>query len=102
MELVLYTSAFCAPCVRARSVLRDAGKLLARANIREVDVPSHLAESEEAGIVSTPPHAGGAPGRLRGVPRLGGAQRSTGAGRGGARPGVAAAGSGTARHVGPG
>jgi thiol-disulfide isomerase/thioredoxin len=54
MELTLYTSAFCAPCVRARSVLREAGKLLAQASIREVDVPSHLAESEEAGIASTP------------------------------------------------
>jgi thiol-disulfide isomerase/thioredoxin len=54
MELTLYTSAFCAPCVRARSVLREAGKLLAKASIREVDVPSHLAESEEAGIASTP------------------------------------------------
>ncbi len=54
MELILYTSAFCAPCVRARSVLRKAGKLLAQASIREVDVLSHLAESEEAGIASTP------------------------------------------------
>lgn len=54
MELVLYTSAFCAPCVRARSVLRNAGKLLPRATIREVDVLSNLAESDSAGIVSTP------------------------------------------------
>lgn len=54
MELVLYTSAFCAPCVRARSVLRDAGTLLPQARIREVDVLSHLRESEELRIESTP------------------------------------------------
>lgn len=54
MELVLYTSAFCAPCVRARSVLGNAEKLLPQARFREVDVPSNLGESESAGIVSTP------------------------------------------------
>ena len=54
MELVLYTSAFCAPCVRARSVLGNARKLLPRARFREVDVPSNLVESESAGILSTP------------------------------------------------
>ncbi|MFL4475494.1 thioredoxin family protein [Paeniglutamicibacter sp. MACA_103] len=54
MELVLYTSAFCAPCVRARSVLREAGRLLPGATVQEVDVLSHLAESEAAGIISTP------------------------------------------------
>jgi protein-disulfide isomerase len=35
-------------------VLRKAGKLLAQASIREVDVLSHLADSEAAGISSTP------------------------------------------------
>ncbi len=54
MELVLYTSAFCAPCVRARSVLNDAETLLPQALISEVDVLSHLAEAEAAGITSTP------------------------------------------------
>lgn len=54
MELVLYTSAFCAPCVRARSVLRDAGKLLPQARISEVDVLSNLEESDAIGIASTP------------------------------------------------
>ena len=54
MELVLYTSAFCAPCVRARSVLGNARKLLPQARFREVDVPSNLVESESAGILSTP------------------------------------------------
>lgn len=54
MELILYTSAFCAPCVRARSVLRDAGRLLPQATIPEVDVLSHLDESQAAGIISTP------------------------------------------------
>jgi thioredoxin 1 len=54
MELVLYTSAFCAPCVRARSVLGKAEKLLPQARFREVDVPSNLDESESVGIVSTP------------------------------------------------
>ncbi|MBP2387345.1 thiol-disulfide isomerase/thioredoxin [Paeniglutamicibacter kerguelensis] len=51
---MLYTSTFCAPCVRARSVLRDAGTLLPQARIREVDVLSHLRESEELRIESTP------------------------------------------------
>ncbi len=54
MELVLYTSAFCAPCVRARSVLKDAGALLPRALVREVDVLSNLQESEARRIESTP------------------------------------------------
>ncbi len=54
MELVLYTSAFCAPCVRARAVLARAHRLLPQARLREVDVPSNLAESESAGILSTP------------------------------------------------
>lgn len=54
MELVLYTSAFCAPCVRARSVLKQARALLPAAQIIEVDVLSHLEEAEAAGITSTP------------------------------------------------
>ncbi len=54
MELVLYTSAFCAPCVRARSVLGQARALLPAAQIIEVDVLSHLEEAEAAGITSTP------------------------------------------------
>ena len=54
MELVLYTSAFCAPCVRARSVLGQARALLPAAQIIEVDVLSHLEEAETAGITSTP------------------------------------------------
>ncbi|MBG6237206.1 protein-disulfide isomerase [Mycetocola sp. CAN_C7] len=54
MQLVLYTSAFCAPCAQARAVLADAARLVPQARIVERDVARDNAIAADDGIRMTP------------------------------------------------
>lgn len=54
VKLLLYTSAFCAPCMQARSVLSEAAALVPGAVVEERDVAFRMAEAEADGIRSTP------------------------------------------------
>lgn len=54
MQLVLFTSAFCEPCMQTRAVLAEVGRLLPQATITELDVVRNEREAEVAGIRSTP------------------------------------------------
>ncbi len=54
MELILYTSAFCAPCARARSVLAEFATLVPAASVIERDIVQFVTEAETDGIRNTP------------------------------------------------
>ena len=54
MQLVLYTSAFCAPCAQARSVLADAARLVPQATVIERDVARENVLAADDGIRITP------------------------------------------------
>ena len=54
MNVDLYTSAFCEPCMITRSVLGEAGKLVSAMNLVEHDIVKHESEAERLGIRSTP------------------------------------------------
>lgn len=54
MKLLLYTSAFCAPCMQARSVLAEVATLVPGAIVEERDVAFRTDEAEADGIRSTP------------------------------------------------
>jgi hypothetical protein len=54
MQLVLYTSAFCAPCAQARSVLADAARLVPQATVIERDVARENVLAADDGIRMTP------------------------------------------------
>lgn len=54
MTLVLYSSAFCEPCMRTRAVIADAARLVPGARVIEIDVAQHADRAEDAGIRSTP------------------------------------------------
>jgi len=54
MELVLYTSAFCAPCMQTRAVLAEAERLVPAARVRELDVVRDERQAADDGIRSTP------------------------------------------------
>lgn len=54
MELTLYTSAFCGPCMATRGVLAEAGRLIPGASVVEKDVVRFEADAEAAGIRATP------------------------------------------------
>jgi thiol-disulfide isomerase/thioredoxin len=54
MQLVLYTSAFCAPCAQARSVLADAARLIPQATVIERDVARENALAYDDEIRVTP------------------------------------------------
>ena len=54
MQLVLYTSAFCAPCAQARSVLADAERLVPQATVIERDVARENVLAADDGIRMTP------------------------------------------------
>ncbi|WP_354501027.1 thioredoxin family protein [Mycetocola sp. 2940] len=54
MQLVLYTSAFCAPCAQARSVLADAARLVPQATVIERDVARENVVAADDGIRMTP------------------------------------------------
>jgi hypothetical protein len=54
MQLVLYTSAFCDPCIQARSVLADAARLIPQATLIERDVARENALAYDDEIRVTP------------------------------------------------
>ena len=54
MVLELYTQPFCAPCVRARQVVRRVAELVPALEVREVDVVAQWQLGRELGISSTP------------------------------------------------
>ncbi|MET1053379.1 MAG: thioredoxin family protein [Mycetocola sp.] len=54
MQLVLYTSAFCAPCAQARDILADAARLVPQATVVERDVARDNALAADDGIRMTP------------------------------------------------
>ncbi|RNE59138.1 thioredoxin family protein [Cryobacterium tepidiphilum] len=54
MELTLFSSAFCEPCIQTRAVLAEAARLVPQATVRDMDVARYVDEAEAAGIRSTP------------------------------------------------
>lgn len=54
MELVLYTSAFCEPCMQTRVVLAEAARLVPEARVEEFDVVRYEDQAIGDGIRSTP------------------------------------------------
>ncbi|WP_342357150.1 thioredoxin domain-containing protein [Paramicrobacterium chengjingii] len=54
MKLVLYTSAFCAPCAAARRAVADVQNLVPWVTSIERDVVAHETHAEADGISSTP------------------------------------------------
>ncbi|WP_170184250.1 thioredoxin family protein [Glutamicibacter uratoxydans] len=54
MKLELYSQPFCAPCARARTVVRRAQELLEDLEVEEVNVVQQVQRGEQLGIVSTP------------------------------------------------
>ncbi|HVX08261.1 thioredoxin family protein [Humibacter sp.] len=75
MELHLYASAFCEPCMQTRGVLAEAERLVPDATVREFDVVRNEERAQAAGIRSTPTvivmnAAGDEVFRAEGVPSL--------------------------------
>jgi thiol-disulfide isomerase/thioredoxin len=54
MELTMFSSSFCEPCVQTRAVLAEVERLVPQATVRILDVASHSAEAEASGIRFTP------------------------------------------------
>lgn len=54
VNLDLYTSAFCGPCIMTRAVVEDVRRLVPQAVITEMDVAFHEDRAEAAQIRSTP------------------------------------------------
>jgi thioredoxin 1 len=75
MELIFFSSAFCAPCLQTRAVLAEVERLVPAATVVELDVAHDNAAAEAAGIRSTPTivvknDAGAEVFRASGVPTL--------------------------------
>lgn len=76
VDLELYTSAFCRPCMQTRGVLAEAERLVPDASVHEYDVVRFEERARAAGIRSTPTvivlnAAGDEVFRAEGVPTLG-------------------------------
>jgi thiol-disulfide isomerase/thioredoxin len=54
MNLLLFSSSFCDPCIATRAVIAQVPALVPSAVIAELDVALHPDEAERAGIRSTP------------------------------------------------
>ena len=54
MRVLLFTSAFCDPCIRTRAVLAQVSEILPAAQIVERDIVRDNIEAELEGIRSTP------------------------------------------------
>jgi protein-disulfide isomerase len=54
MELRLYTSAFCEPCMQTRAVLAEVERLVPDAQVTERDVARFIDSAEADGIRFTP------------------------------------------------
>lgn len=54
MELTLFTSAFCEPCMQTRSVMAEVARLVPTATITELDIVRFEEQAMAEGIRSTP------------------------------------------------
>ena len=54
MQLEVFTSAFCEPCMQARAVIAQVPPLVPTARVTELDVVRDNAKAEQEGIRSTP------------------------------------------------
>jgi thiol-disulfide isomerase/thioredoxin len=54
VQLLLFASTFCEPCIQTRAVIHEASKLVPALKVAELDVVADAAEAEKAGIRSTP------------------------------------------------
>ncbi len=54
MELTLFSSSFCEPCIQTRAVLAEAERLVPTARVRVLDVALNTDEAEASGIRLTP------------------------------------------------
>lgn len=54
MELTLFSSSFCEPCIQTRAVLAEVERLVPGVTVRDLDVARYVDEAEAAGIRSTP------------------------------------------------
>ena len=54
MKLLMFSSAFCEPCIQTRAVLAEVKKLVPAVEMAELDVAFDEAEAQRAGIRSTP------------------------------------------------
>lgn len=54
MELTLFSSSFCEPCIQTRAVLAEVERIVPHASVRELDVAFETDAAEAAGIRSTP------------------------------------------------
>ncbi len=54
VQLVLFSSAFCEPCMQTRTVLEEAARLIPGASFADLDVVAHVDEAEAEGIEVTP------------------------------------------------
>lgn len=54
MELTLFSSSFCEPCIQTRAVLAEVKRLVPLATVREYDVARDTDKAEARGIRSTP------------------------------------------------
>jgi thiol-disulfide isomerase/thioredoxin len=54
VQLTLFTSAFCGPCMATRAVLAEAARLIPGAVVVEKDVVRFEADAAAAGIRTTP------------------------------------------------
>jgi thiol-disulfide isomerase/thioredoxin len=54
MELTLFSSSFCEPCIQTRAVLAEVERLVPQAKVREYDVARNTDEAETRGIRATP------------------------------------------------
>ncbi|MCW4456693.1 thioredoxin family protein [Microbacterium sp. MPKO10] len=54
MDIVLYTSAFCAPCTAARRAVAEVERLVPVVTTRERDVAAHPESAEADSIRATP------------------------------------------------
>jgi hypothetical protein len=75
MNLTLYTSAFCEPCMQTRAILAEASRLVPAATVTELDVARNVERAETDRIRVTPTvivstAAGDEVFRAEGVPTL--------------------------------
>ena len=54
MELTLFTSAFCEPCMQTRAVLAEAARLVPAATVTELDIVRYEDRAVAEGIRTTP------------------------------------------------
>ncbi|MET0726343.1 MAG: thioredoxin family protein [Leifsonia sp.] len=54
MQLELYTSAFCEPCMQTRAVVAEAARLVPDAHVAEFDVARNIEAAAAERIRSTP------------------------------------------------